>query len=254
MKIIAAIPAYNCARQIKRVLGEFDGRLLSRLSQVIVIDNQSTDDTIASAKKAGEHLGEKFRVWRNDSNYSLGGSHKVAFLAGEKAGADYVAILHGDHQATTKELNLLLDMAAKYPEVDAILGTRFMKGSKLYGYDWKRIWGNRVLNWIYTMTTFRVTRDLGSGLNLFKLEALADHRYLGFRDALTFNFELLLDLYGKRARLINVPITWKEEDQVSNARNFKVAWIALKNLFAWRFGGLKLMSKQPSDYTSTDVT
>jgi dolichol-phosphate mannosyltransferase len=254
MKVLVAIPAYKCAPQIGRVLAGFDDKLLARVEKVVVIDNQSPDNTREAAIEAAKQLGtDKVEVWRNDDNYNLGGTHKVAFLAAERLGYDYVAIVHGDDQATTGELNTLLDEAEKDPSVDAFLGSRFMPGSKLSGYDWKRIWGNRGLNWLYTLLTGRRVRDLGSGLNLFKLEFLKDHRYLGYADALTFNFDLLLGFYTKHAKLKYVPISWKEEDQVSNARNFKVGKTALTQIINWRLGRLKYPERKPEQYTSTKV-
>jgi dolichol-phosphate mannosyltransferase len=254
MKVLVGIPAYNCEKQIGRVLAGFDQKLLSRLEKIIVIDKQSKDGTQAAAIAAAKKLGSpKVEVWRNDNNYSLGGSHKVAFLAGEAIGADYVAIVHGDDQATTQELHKLLDEAEKDPAIEAILGSRFMPGSNLKGYDGKRIWGNRVLNLLYTVVIGRQVRDLGSGLNLFKLSALSDHHYLGFADALTFNFDLLLDYYRKHSKLKYIPISWTEEDQVTNARNFKIAKTAFTQLLRWRFGQLSYPQRKPEQYPSTKV-
>ncbi len=151
MKVLVAIPSYNCAPQIGRVLAGFDDKLLGRVSEVIVIDDRGKDDTGGAAVAALEKLPfdhSKIKVVRNDVNLGLGGSHKMAFLYGERMGADYVAILHGDDQAKAPELNLLLDAAEADPEVGAVLGSRFMKGSTLKGYAWERIMGNRVFNLI----------------------------------------------------------------------------------------------------------
>ncbi len=255
MKVLVAIPAYNCAKQIGRVLAGFDKALLDRVEKVVVIDNGSKDGTVEAAQAAAKQLNSpKVEVWRNDANYNLGGTHKVAFLSGERLGMDYVAILHGDDQAETSELNNLLDAAEKDPTVDAFLGTRFMEGSKLVGYDQKRILGNQALNIFYTVLIGQRVRDLGSGLNLFKLSALSDHAYLGYADALTFNFDLLLGFYTKHAKLVYLPITWSEEDQVSNARNFKIGKTAGLQLLKWRFGLLSYPTRTPEQYTSTKAT
>lgn len=251
-KILVAIPAYNCERQIERVLSGFDQKLLDRVEKVIVIDDRGKDNTASVAQQAIDKLGlSKVEVVQNDRNLGLGGSHKMAFLHGEMMGADYVAILHGDNQAKTKELHHLIDEAEMNPELGAILGCRFMAGSKLVGYDWKRIWGNRVINLVYSVMALRPSLDLGSGLNLFRLKDLSDHRYLGFDDRMTFNIDLLLDYYGKKTPLKFVPITWSEEDQVSNARNMTIGKVALRQLVRWRFGGLKLADHKPEEYTSS---
>jgi dolichol-phosphate mannosyltransferase len=254
MKTVLAITAYNCAPQLDRVLASFDQKLAARFSDILVIDNISPDDTATVALSYKKKI-KNLHVLRNKQNYSLGGSHKVAFLYAEKVGATHVAILHGDDQAVAAELHELLDIAESRPETDAVLGTRFMKGSRLEGYDWKRIAGNRVLNIAYTILTGRRCRDLGSGLNVFRLGIFKDHTYLEFADRLTFNFELLLYLIGKKAKLVFYPITWRESDQVSNARNFNIAKIALINLFKWRFGLLRYRhTHQPADYVSEELS
>jgi dolichol-phosphate mannosyltransferase len=251
-KILVAMPSYNCEKQIGRVLEGFDRKLLDRIAKVIVIDDRGKDNTAEAAQKAINKLtfGDKIEVVQNTRNLGLGGSHKMAFLYGEKMGADYVAILHGDDQAKAQELNDLIDVAEKHPNLGAILGCRFMKGARLVGYSWERIWGNRAINVLYSVVTMRPSLDLGSGLNLFRLKDLADHRYLGFDDRMTFNIDLLLDYYGKKTPLKFVPITWSEEDQVSNARNFTIGKIALRQLFRWRFGISKFENHKPDEYQS----
>jgi glycosyltransferase involved in cell wall biosynthesis len=247
-KILVAIPAYNCEKQIGRVLGGFDKKLLDRVEKILVIDNGSTDGTVKAAKEAAAKLNSpKVEVWQNKNNYNLGGTHKVAFLTGEEMGMDYVAILHGDDQAKTDELNNLIDVAEKNPKLGAILGCRFMKGSKLQGYNWQRIWGNRVINLFYTVVALRPSKDLGSGLNLFRVKDLKDHNYLGFDDKITFNIDLLLDYFKKKTPLTFVPISWREEDQVSNARNMNVGMTALKKISRWRFSK-ELRNPQPASY------
>lgn len=236
-KIIVIIPSYNCAPQIPRVLNGFDKKLLNRVHEVIVVNNRSTDETVDSALSTIKKIDtNKIRVCTNIENVSLGGSHKVGFFYGKSIDADYVAILHGDNQAETKELNMLIDEIEENQELDAILGSRFMKGSNLHGYSLKRIIGNKVLNIIYSIVMFKKTKDLGSGLNIFKLSTIDDDDVINFGDDLGFNFDMLLYLYKKGASVKFVPISWKEEDQVSNARNFKVAKLAAVRLMKWRIG------------------
>lgn len=253
MKTILAIPAYNCAPQLKRVLSAIDTETAQLFSDILVIDNISPDDTAQVALRFKKQI-KNLHVLKNNQNYSLGGSHKVAFLYAEKIGATHVAILHGDDQAVVAELKDLIKVANDDPTVDAVLGSRFMKGSKLEGYNWQRIAGNRALNVLYTMLTFHVCKDLGSGINVFKMDIFKDHKYLGFADKLTFNFELLLYLIGKKAVIRYYPITWRESDQVSNARNFNIAKIAFMNLLKWRVGKLRYDTlPEPAYYSSKEL-
>ncbi len=250
-KIVVVIPTYNCERQISRVLKGFDNRLLAEVEKVIVIDNASHDRTAIVASQTAKKLAsKKFEVWQNTVNYGLGGTHKVAFLAAEKMGVDYVAVLHGDDQAKTEELLELIEVAKAHPEFSAILGSRFMRNSKLSGYSRKRVFGNRVINCLYSVLTMRMCRDLGSGLNLFRLRDLSDHRYLGFDDGITFNIDLLLDYFKKKSPLTFIPISWREEDQISNARNLAVGLIAIKKLLRWRINREPFHAQIANRYTS----
>lgn len=232
--VLLAIPAFRCAPQIGRVLDSIDAPLLARVDRVVVIDNRSPDGTAEAAAAAGQRLGEKFAVWRNTENYGLGGTHKVAFDHAVANGYDLVAILHGDDQATPKELHRLLDRAVKESDAAAVLGSRFMRGSIRSGYAIERTLGNLVLNALYSIVSARWTTDLGSGLNVFRVSALRDGFYRSLDDRMTFNLDLLLAFYSRRAHLAAEPITWREADQTSNARNVAVASTAVRRLAAWR--------------------
>ena len=233
MKTIIAIPAYNCAPQLPRVLAGLDPERAKSVHEVWVVDNGSTDGT---ADVAVEHAAgwSNLRVFRNRRNVNLGGTHKTVFLKAREAGATHVVILHGDDQAKAEEAYDLIGLAAA-GGAQTILGSRFARGSRLHGYDMKRIFGNRVLNTVFSVGTFRALSDLGSGLNLFALDDLDSRNYLRFGDRLSFNYELLLDLIRRRVRFRYLPITWREEDQVTNARNVRVFSEGLSILARWRF-------------------
>lgn len=249
MRIFVAIPCFNCEKQIPRVLAGFDEQLCKRIEKIVVIDNRSTDSTVDAASKAIKNLNlNNIEIIQNDENYGLGGSHKVAFLYAEREDADYIAILHGDNQAKTEELSNLLNVVEANPNLAAVLGSRFMFDSTLEGYSFIRTWGNIGLNVLYTLLTLRTTKDLGSGINLFRLEDLHDHRYLGFSDQFTFNIDLLLDYYTKGTSMQFVPITWLETDQISNAKTFHVGWIALKTVLQWRFSQPTRLESNESNY------
>ncbi len=85
---------------------------------------------------------------RNNENYGLGGSHKVAFSYAIKNEFDYMIVLHGDDQGRIQDMLPLLQ-SGKYKNYDACLGGRFAPGSSLEGYSKFRTFGNRVFNIIF---------------------------------------------------------------------------------------------------------
>ena len=80
-KLLVFIPAYNCEKQVTRVLSQLlDKRIAPWVGECIVVNNRSTDGTEAAVQDwMARHPDAPVRLLRNDRNYGLGGSHKVAF-------------------------------------------------------------------------------------------------------------------------------------------------------------------------------
>lgn len=235
-RILVFIPAYRCAAQVVRVLDQFDDRVQQWVDTVMVVDNRSPDDTLDAAIARGRERLHKSRfiAWRNDDNYGLGGSHKAAFRYAIEQGFDYLVVLHGDDQADIRDLLPQLESGA-WRDADCLLGARFMAGSRLQGYSVVRTLGNRVYNALFSIVAGRRIYDLGSGLNLYRLDALRDFYYKGYPDDLTFNYVMLLGSYHARQRVSFFPISWREEDQVSNVRLFRQAFKVLGLLGGFLF-------------------
>ncbi len=212
------IPAYNCAPQVVRVVRQLAGPVKDLIDEVVVIDNRSPDDTVERATEAlGAIDSLRWRVLVNHDNYGLGGSHKVAIDLGLQEGFTHLLVLHGDDQATVTDFDGLLRSGAHQP-FDAVLGARFMSGSRLEGYSRVRTIGNHVYNGIFSAAGRRRLHDLGSGLNLFRLAAFSDGAYRRFADDLTFNYHLSLYMVARAWSIRFVPISWREEDQRSNVK------------------------------------
>ncbi len=219
-RILLFIPAYNCAPQIVRVLRSLNEIEADTFAEVLVLNNQSTDDTQSAAvnvlSEVTTHLAT---VGRNLNNYGLGGSHKVAFRYAAEKGYSHVAVLHGDDQGDIRELIPVLN-AGDHRRLDACLGSRFMKGSNTPGYSLFRTAGNHVFNLLFSICAGSKVHDLGSGLNIFGTAVIKDLDVTLYSDDLRFNCYLLLGLADKKRTFDFFPITWREEDQISNVRMF----------------------------------
>lgn len=226
-KILLFIPGYNCEKQIVRVLKQLDGEIVGFIDGIIFVNNRSTDMTerVVLNFKPKTKI-PKIHVLRNDKNYSLGGSHKVAFDYAIKNGYDYVIVLHGDDQGDIHDL--LPELRKRnYVKYDAMLGARFMKDSKLKGYSKFRTFGNRVYNDLFSVVVRKHIYDLGSGLNMYKVGSLKSKYYYRFPDKLTFNYYMVLAIHYYRQKIKFFPISWREDDQVSNVKLMSQAFNVL---------------------------
>ncbi|WP_034740886.1 glycosyltransferase family 2 protein [Hyphomonas chukchiensis] len=217
------IPAYRCETQIPRVLNQLkNDRFAGLIDLVMVVDNISPDGTRERARDAASELDIPWRVWRNENNYGLGGSHKAAFTYAKANGFDYLIVLHGDDQADIRDLLPALESGQAY-QPDCYLGSRFSEGSHLHGYSRFREFGNRIYNLLFSIACGAKVEDLGSGLNMYRLSKIDLKSISTFPDNLTFNYVMLMhSLYlGDNVKFF--PMTWREEDQASNVRLFRQA-------------------------------
>lgn len=258
-KILLFIPMYNCENQIVRVLDQLQGDVISYFSEVILVNNRSTDQgeqavlNYLSLKK----MPLPVKLLRNCDNYGLGGSHKVAFQYARQHQFDYVVVLHGDDQG---ELRNLLPILQKkiYKKYDCCLGARFIYGSKLQGYSKFRTLGNRVYNLLFSIVLQKQIYDLGSGLNMYHVSILEDDFYHKFPDNLTFNCYMLFAAHGYKFSMLFFPIVWKEEDQISNVKMVKQAFDTFIMAMKYFFKGTKYLQeefrlKQVETYLSEEV-
>lgn len=218
-KILLWIPMYNCENQIVRVLQQLKGDCEKYIDKTILIDNCSTDRTELVATNYLKTNKYRFpvEVLRNNENYGLGGSHKTAFQYAIDHEYDYVITLHGDDQGHIDDLIPWIRKGV-YRKYDCLLGSRFLKGSKLVGYSKFRTFGNKVYNIIFSIITLQRIYDLGAGLNMYKVSMLRDKHYIKFADDLTYNYYGVLALRHYHQTYKFFPLVWSEDDQVSNVK------------------------------------
>jgi len=256
-KILLFIPMYNCEKQISRVLSQVDEKVASLISQVIVVNNRSTDgsekavvDFCETAKAQGK-LMAPVTLLRNKDNYSLGGSHKVAFQFAMDYGFDYVIVLHGDDQGDVHDLVPYLENNS-IEKYDSFLGSRFEKTSKLINYSGFRIFGNHVFNFFISFMVGRRLTDLGSGLNLYKTQYLKNKFFMNFPNNLTYNVYMLLYGVFSKSEFTFFPLSWREEDQISNAKMFKQSKEILQLTLQYIINKKKLFSGEDNNFSAID--
>lgn len=258
-KLLIFIPAYNCEKQVPRVLDQLLApEITPWLGECIVVNNRSTDQTEGAVQAwQAAHPDLPVTLLRNDQNYGLGGSHKVAFGYAAQKNYKHLVVLHGDDQGAVADLLPILKNGC-YLKYDCCLGSRFMKGSVTKGYSGLRIAGNYGFNVLFSLVAGQRITDLGSGLNLYAVDPLKTRYYEKFPDTLYFNDCMILALCQMKQRILFFPITWREEDQVSNNKltSFGISLLRLCGKYLKNkqdFVTREWRAKPVAAYTSTVV-
>lgn len=258
-KILLFIPMYNCEKQIVRVLGQLDRGVCNYLSEVVLINNRSTDggEKVVIEYLQSANLMIPVTLLRNDENYGLGGSHKVAFDYAMQKNFEYIIVLHGDDQGDISNIMPYLKRG-EYEKYDCFLGARFMRGSKLQGYSKFRTLGNQVYDMLFSVGVGKRIYDLGSGLNMYKVDILRNKFYLKYKDNLMFNYCMILGSAYYKHNIKFFPILWREEDQISNVKMINQAIIVLKLLASYILNREKFIKAEHRDrvikaYTAQEI-
>lgn len=226
MKLLLAIPCYNCETQIKRVLEHVLSPDISRnFDYIRVIDNCSKDNTFQVARQFSGN--QFFKAEQNKSNIGLGGTFKSAVKLSADLGCEYLVFLHGDDQANIDDVLKLVQKLKKEKGEKTFLGARFMKGSLLFNYNKKRRIVNLFFNLLFSLLLGRRIYDVGSGLNVYHVPTLEKLDVSKYPNHAAFDIYLLLDLIKNKTDFSFFPISWREEDQVTTVIDFEIGLILL---------------------------
>ncbi len=121
-KVVAVLPAYNAEKTLERTVNEIP----LTVDAVILVDDHSTDETAALARR----LGLQVRI--HDRNRGYGGNQKTCYAAALEAGADVVVMLHPDYQYSPLLVEPMASMIA-FGVYDIVLGSRILGGGALSG-------------------------------------------------------------------------------------------------------------------------
>jgi glycosyltransferase involved in cell wall biosynthesis len=153
--VYVVIPAFQEAATIGLIVKQC--RMLSEISDVLVVDDGSHDDTARIAAESGA------TVLRHAQNLGKGASLMRGMLAAVRAGASHVVTLDGDCQHRPEDLPLLLECSRQWPR-QIILGSRRTSG---HAAPRARFVANRVADFWISWAAGHPIDDSQSGFRLY---------------------------------------------------------------------------------------
>jgi len=197
VRIAVVMPAMNAARTLEQTVA---GIPPGWADDVILVDDKSTDETIAVARRL------PIRVIWHPHNVGYGGNQKTCYLEALQTGADVIVMLHPDGQYEPTLIPELVTPILR-GEADLVLGSRLAVpgmardgGMPLYKYV-----SNRVLTTLENVAMKTRLTDLHTGYRAYSREFLLTIPFL--RNSLDFSFdsEVLLQAAAFGFRIEEVP-------------------------------------------------
>jgi glycosyltransferase involved in cell wall biosynthesis len=191
-RICVVLPAYNAGRTLEATFKEIPTEVID---DVILVDDASTDDTLAAAARLGI-----FTV-SHAQNKGYGANQKTCYRHALERGADIVIMLHPDYQYSPK---LLLPMASMLSSgfFDVVLGSRILGiGALAGGMPLYKYISNRALTLTQNLLLGHKLSEYHTGYRGFTRQVLQSLPLADNSDDFIFDNQMLSQAIYKRYRI-----------------------------------------------------
>jgi glycosyltransferase involved in cell wall biosynthesis len=209
-RVVAVLPAYNAEKTLRCTVQEIP----ASVDTCILVDDHSTDETAALAKRLG------LQVHVHERNRGYGGNQKTCYQAALAAGADIVVMLHPDYQYNPLLVQPMASMIAS-GVYDIVLGSRILGGGALRGgMPRHKYYANRALTLVQNLALGAKLSEYHTGFRAYSRELLLSLPLEANSDDFVFDNQLLAQcIYlGARFGEISCPTRYFPEASSINFR------------------------------------
>ncbi|MFI6293894.1 glycosyltransferase family 2 protein [Nonomuraea sp. NPDC050790] len=236
--VTVVVPAMNEAENLPHVFAT----LPSWIDEVILVDGNSTDDTVAVARTLRPDLHVVTQTGRGKGNALIAG-----FAA---AKGDIIVMIDADGSTDGREIGRFVE--ALIEGADFAKGSRYVPGGGSSDISVLRSFGNRVLTGLTNMLYGTRYTDLCYGYNAFwarHLDAMA-------LDCDGFEIETLMNVRAAQAGLLIQEVPSHEHCRIhgeSNLHAVRDGWRVLKTILRERNRGM-VATPAPSSLGSCAIS
>ena len=160
------IPARNESDNLQDILNYFINGMETINYEVILINDFSDDNTLEQAKEIFKNH-KNFKIYNNNKK-GLGGAINLGI---DKSNGTKICIMMADLSDDINALKRYNDLIEK-KNLDAVLGSRFLKNSKVHGYPIKKLILNRIFNFFVSLIFLNSYNDYTNAFKVYKKDVL----------------------------------------------------------------------------------
>lgn len=222
-KIIIVMPAYNAGKTVSKTFKEIPKGFAS---EIILVDDKSSDKTAASARKLG------ITVFEHPNNLGYGGNQKTCYWEALKRKPDAVIMLHPDYQYDAALLPELVKpiLSKKY---DFMFGSRIRIRSEALkgGMPKHKYYFNRIYTIIANIILGVNFSEHMSGLRAYSLKALKIVPFQKFSNDFIFDQQFTIEAVKRNLKIGEIPIPTRYYEDSSSIKILPGLKFGIESLF-----------------------
>lgn len=215
------IPVRDESESLKGIMEHYSKNLTNLEYEILIVNDFSEDNTLEKAKKLFKN--ENFKILDNKKK-GLGGAINLGIM---EARGEYIAIMMADYSDDINDL-IKYHSLIKTGEFDAILGSRFMKKSKVLNYPLQKLVLNRVFNYFVCLIFWNNYNDYTNAFKIYKKKTLLEISPL-ISESFNIFLEIPLKIISRNYKYKIIPINWT--GRMKGVSKFKIKELRSKYLF-----------------------
>ena len=222
MKLSIIIPVRNEEFLIKKIVDQLQNKLKNLSHEIIFIDDFSTDNTIKVTKELIK-TKPQINIYNNERK-GLGGAITLGI---NNANGEAVCIMMSDLSDSIDDLEKYYSII-KDEGVDAVFGSRFIKGSQVIDYPKKKLILNRIFNITTKLLFISDYNDFTNAFKIYKKNALL-RTFPLVSESFNIFLELPLKIISRKMKYKIIPISWINRKE--GVSKFDIKELKAKYLF-----------------------
>jgi len=226
---IVVIPTINEGANLRRLLPD----LLALPVDVLVVDDASTDDTVAVVESFAAQTG-RVSLLRRPEKLGLGSAYRTGFTHAIAAGYQYIIQMDGDGSHRVVDLEKLMQEATSAPDIDLVIGSRWIPGGAVLDWPKHRELLSRSAN-LYSRYMLNLNvRDNTAGFRIYRGTFLKriDLRRIK-SEGYAFQIEMTQEAARIEGTIIEIPILFVERETGVSKMSGKIILEALIKVTQW---------------------
>jgi dolichol-phosphate mannosyltransferase len=205
-------------------------------SNILVVDDGSPDKTADAIRELQQEF-PTLHLLERKTKLGLGSAYRLGFTWGLERGYEELIEMDADLSHRVRDLKKMIDAKELQPDVDLVIGSRWIPGGKTENWSRGRELLSRAANLYVRAMLGLGVRDSTAGFRIYSASMLKRLNMESIKsEGYSFQIEMTRAVHELDGKIIEVPITFRERENGVSKMSKKIVGEAMIFVTHW---GLK---------------